>query len=333
LKLQDRISLLYQLNVHLGENDSPLEEIKYHANRQNGWFVPDFMNLAIENIRKNFLQPEKLEALANHYQVPQFQENPKTVGITMAGNIPLVGFHDFLTIFLSGHRQRIKPSSKDELLIKYIIGFLASIDPRVNEYVALSERLKGCDAYIATGSNNSARYFEYYFGKYPHIIRRNRTSAAVLTGNESSEELDLLADDMLLYFGLGCRNVSRLFVPGKYDFVPLLRTLNKFSWMKDHNKYRNNYDYQLSLYILNNRYYMSNDAVLMVEDDGLFSPISQVNYSFYDDDKVPETNYFPLEYLQCLCGGDGIAFGQAQSPSLTDYADGVDTMAFALQLI
>ena len=332
MKLQDRISLLYQLNVHLGENDSTLEDIKHLANRQNGWFVPEFINLAIENIRKNYLVTEKLEAWANQYYIPDNQVNTKTVGITMAGNIPLVGLHDFLTIFLSGHKQRIKPSSKDEVLIKHIVEFLASIEPRVNDYVTFSERLNGCDAYIATGSNNSARYFEYYFGKYPHIIRRNRTSAAVLTGNESPEELNFLADDMLLYFGLGCRNVSRLFVPRNYNFVPLLRTLDKFSWMKDHNKYRNNYDYQLSLYILNNRYYMSNDAVLLVEDDGLFSPISQVNYSFYEDDTVPGTNFFPLEDIQCFCGGDGIAFGQAQSPSLRDYADGVDTMAFALQL-
>lgn len=332
MKLQDRIELLYQLNVYLGENGSDLEEIKHRANRQNGWFVPDFIHLAIENIRKNFLVPDKPEAWANQYNIPERQVNPKTVGVTMAGNIPLVGFHDFLTIFLSGHKQRIKPSSKDELLIKHIVEILIGLDERVNDYISFSERLNGCEAYIATGSNNSARYFEYYFGKYPHIIRRNRTSAAVLTGNESPEELNLLADDMLLYFGLGCRNVSRLFVPRNYDFVPLLRTLDKFNWMKDHNKYRNNYDYQLSLYILNNRYYMSNDAVLMVEDDGLFSPISQVNYSFYDEGNLPGTHTFPTEDLQCLCGGDGFAFGQAQSPSLTDYADGVDTMAFALQL-
>jgi hypothetical protein len=192
--------------------------------------------------------------------------------------------------------------------------------------------LKGCDGYIATGSNNSARYFEQYFSKYPHIIRRNRTTVAILTGDETREELNNLSDDVHQYFGLGCRNVTRLFVPAGYDFVPLLDSFNKYKYFADHHKYKNNYDYQLSIALLNNIYYMTNGSTLMIENDAIFSAISQLNYSYYNNrDEVLKTLAGNAD-IQCITGHGGIAFGQSQRPGLLDYADGVDTMQFLLTL-
>lgn len=331
MKLQQRISALYDLGQYLQNNGSEWQHAKQEAFVHNPWFIPGFIELALQNIVRFFLGRKVLEQWADQYNIPEQNENPLTVGLTMAGNIPLVGFHDWLTLFMAGQRQVIKPSSKDEILIKRIVAYLHEAYPETRGYFSFADRLTGCDAYIATGSNNSGRYFEYYFGKYPHIIRRNRTSAAILTGQETADELGKLADDMLLYFGLGCRNVSKIFVPAGYSFEPLLRAMDKYNWMKDHTKFRNNYDYQLSLLILNNTYYMSSEAVLLVENKELFSPISQINYEFYDTEpqNLPESF---SDSLQCVCGPGRVPFGLAQQPSLTDYADDVDTMQFALNL-
>jgi hypothetical protein len=198
----------------------------------------------------------------------------------MAGNIPLVGFHDFLSCFISGHRQFIKLSAKDSWLFPAILEFLTKKEPAFSELAETASLLRGMDAYIATGSNNSARYFDYYFGNYPSLIRRNRTSIALLDGNETVDELEKLADDVFLYFGLGCRNVTQIRVPENYDFVPLLQAFRKYQWMADNNKYKNNYDYRLSLAILNKLYYMSNDCLLLLENDSPFSPIAVLHYRY-----------------------------------------------------
>ena len=250
----------------------------------------------------------------------------------MAGNIPLVGFHDLLCVFISGHKAIIKPSSKDDVLIKHLGKKLTEWDHRVSDLISFEEMLKNCDAYIATGSNNSARYFEYYFKKYPHIIRRNRTSVAVLDGDETRKELDNLADDVHLYFGMGCRNVTKIFVPNDYDFVTLLDSFKKYNYFKDHHKYRNNYDYYLTLHILNRKFYMTNESIILVENPSIFSPISQLNYEFYTDKGQVRKTLESLEDLQCAVGHDYIPFGQAQLPSLTDYADGIDTVKFLTEL-
>ncbi len=223
MKLQERISTLLHLGEYLSANGEQWQETKRRATLANPWFIPTFIDLAVENIVRFFLQKEALENWANQYAIPEENPAPVRVGLTMAGNIPLVGFHDWLTLFLAGQQVIIKPSSKDEILIKHIAAMLADYNPIITGFMQFADRLTGCDAFIATGSNNSGRYFEYYFGKYPHIIRRNRTSAAILTGNETKEDLSLLADDMLLYFGLGCRNVSKLYVPRHYSWEPLLR--------------------------------------------------------------------------------------------------------------
>jgi hypothetical protein len=333
LKLQQRLDLLKYLKDYLSIPNNTLKAAIDKAYNQNTWFVHEFIYRAVNNIATHLLEHEKLEQWTETYRIPETNPNPQTVGITMAGNIPLVGFHDWLCGFISGNRLLIKPSSKDTVLISHLVETLSSKFTAFAPTVQFAERLNGCDAYIATGSNNTSRYFEYYFGKYPNIIRKNRTSAAVLTGYETTTQLEGLADDMLSYFGLGCRNVTRLFVPQGYDFGALLAALGQYGWMRDHDKFKNNYDYNLSLLLLNNRYYMTDGTILLVEDEALFSPIAQVNYSFYQPGTTPaQLADAHLQSLQCLCGSGLLPLGQAQQPGLSDYADGVDTLAFMLGL-
>jgi hypothetical protein len=251
-----------------------------------------------------------------------------------------------LSIFISGHRQTIKPSSRDEVLIRRLVGQLQQLDPRIADYVSFAERLNGRDAYIATGSNNSARYFDYYFAKYPHLIRRNRTSAAILTGRETAGELEGLANDVYQYFGLGCRNVTKLYVPEKYDFIPLLEAFRKYDFLGDYAKYKHNYDYQLTILLLNKKYYMTNGTILLEENSSFFTPISVLNYEYYQPDldlevagvePIVSKSSLLLDLagntdVQCIVGEGGIPFGKAQAPALNDYADGVDTLQFLRDL-
>lgn len=330
MNLQNRINLLAALGNLLKKNTEEWQAVKHKASIINGWFTPEFIDVALNNIIEQFLDPDKLSAWADHYHLDD-NITKKQVGIVMAGNIPLVGFHDFLCAFICGHKQLIKLSSKDNVLLPYVTEKMTELDTDANSLIAYAEMLKGCDAYIATGSNNSARYFEYYFSKYPSIIRRNRTSVAVLTGNETMETLEKLANDIHIFFGLGCRNVTKIFVPEEYDFVPLLQSFHHYKYFADHHKYRNNYDYNLAIQIMNNRFYMTNEATLLVESDSVFSPISQLNYSFYNDKNTLLKSLQGNNDIQCIAG-ESIPFGQAQIPTLTDYADGIDTVEFLLSL-
>ena len=239
-----------------------------------------------------------------------------------------MGFHDFLCVFISGHQQTIKASSKDDVLIKFLVKKLYEWEITVQNYVGFAENLKKCDAYIATGSNNSSRYFDYYFGKYPNIIRKNRTSVAVLDGTESEQDLDNLSDDIQLYYGLGCRNVTKLYVPKNYNFIPLLNALRKFEHYFLYHKYKHNYDYQLAIQMMGNKFYMTNETVVFAENESIFSPVSQVNYEFYEDRTAVSKKLQLNNDIQCIVGKGFTAFGTTQQPSLTDYADGIDTMAF-----
>lgn len=331
MNIENRVDLLVKMGDYLLMNNEELQSAKHKAQIQNAWFTQEFIDLAIKNIAENFLQKNLLEAWINQYQI-QDNIQPKKIGIIMAGNIPMVGFHDFLCVFIYGHKAIIKPSSKDEVLIKHLAKKISEWNNEAEHYIVFAENLKGCDAYIATGSNNSSRYFEYYFGKYPNIIRRNKTSVAILKGNESENDLELLANDIQQYYGMGCRNVTHLFVPKNYDFVPMLNALKKYDYFKDFNKYKNNYDYYLALLILNNKFYMTNESIILTESDTVFAPVSQINYSFYDDVKQLEKSLQHNENIQCIVGEGFIPFGKSQSPSLTDYADGVDTMQFLKQL-
>jgi hypothetical protein len=332
MNLQQRADLMKRLGEYILSTDSQWLTAKQKASVENGWFTPEFIDLATTNIAQAMLTPAALQTWITQYNIPATNPAPKNVGIVMAGNIPLVGFHDFLCVFISGHRQTIKPSSKDEVLIRHLVQQLHTWEPATEALIAFQPMLKGCDAYIATGSNNSARYFDYYFSKYPHIIRRNRTSVAILNGDETGEDLALLADDVYQYFGLGCRNVTKLYLPEGYDFVPLLDTFRKYNYLADHFKYKNNYDYQLALLLLNKVYYMSNESILLQENDGLFSPISQLHFSYYKDEQEVAATLRASEDVQCIVGRKYTPFGQAQQPSLTDYADGIDTLQFLLSL-
>lgn len=321
-----------RLGEYLDHNEPALALAKEKAFRENNWFIPEFVDLSIRNIRDRFLRAEALQELIDRYSIPGENNEPVTVGLVMAGNIPLVGFHDLLCIFLTGHHARMKPSSKDEALIRHLAATLAELAPEAAPYLQFAELLKGCDAYIATGSNNTARYFEHYFRNYPSIIRKNRTSVAILNGKETPGELEALADDVFRYFGLGCRNVTKLYVPEGYDFVPLLNAFRKYDHLIHHNKFKNNYDYHLAVHMLNSRYYMSSGSLVLVEDESPFSPISQLHYACYANEGEVRRQLLQDDSIQCVVGRHGLPFGQAQCPSLTDYADGADTISFLLSL-
>ncbi|HMT75485.1 MAG TPA: acyl-CoA reductase [Chitinophagaceae bacterium] len=332
MKLPYRINLLSGLGNYMLSGEPGWQEAKSKASRENGWFTPEFIDIAVQNIVSRFLQKNILEEWTSLLPDDLPEEKVKTVGIVMAGNIPLVGFHDFLSVFVSGHKAIIKLSARDKELIKHLVEKMIEWEPLLEGYIRFEEMLKGCDAYIATGSNNSSRYFDYYFGKYPHIIRKNRTSVAILTGNETAEELDLLSDDVFQYFGLGCRNVTKLYVPEAYDFIPLLEAFKKYNHLADHHKFKNNYDYNLALHILNKKFYMTNGSILLVESPSVFSPISQLNYEYYKNADDLMKALADSEEIQCITGKGHIPFGSAQCPAITDYADGADTLAFLKNL-
>jgi hypothetical protein len=331
MDLQNRIYAVAELGEFMQSSHKDWINAKTKAFQHNPWFLPDFIDLSANNIVQNFLKTDLIKSWLDTYDLPTNPVSIKKVGIVMAGNIPLVGFHDFLCCFLSGHQQVIKLSSKDAFLLPAIIHFLKERYPASEELIRQDTMLRGLDAYIATGSSNSARYFDYYFGKYPSLIRRNKTSVAILDGHESNDDLERLADDVFQFFGLGCRNVTKIFVPEGYDFVPLLNAFRKYLWMADHNKYKNNYDYRLSLAILNKLFYMTNDCILLLENESDFSPISVLHYSFYKNSE-PEISDRENENLQIIVGRNHNPFGISQQPGLADYADGTDTMNFLQSL-
>lgn len=333
LSLSQKIALLAKLGNYMLSENEEWTAVKQKTTLHNSWFIPEFVEAATRSIGGQFLREARLQEWTAKYDLSSSSpDNTKTVGIVMAGNLPAVGFHDLLCGFLSGHRIVLKLSSKDKVLLPHFIEKLAEWEPAVKEQISIAERLNGCDAYIATGSNNAARYFHQYFGKYPHIIRRNRTSVAVLEGSESAEELQKLADDLLVYFGRGCRNVTKLFVPEGYDFVPLLGAMEKYDFLKDFHHYKNNFDYQLSLLLLNKARYMTNDLVLLQRHTSPFSAVGVVHYDFYSDKKALAASFAENEDLQCVVGHEYIPFGKTQAPGPADYADGVDTMAFLTAL-
>ena len=329
----------------LGNTNHPLNEQFYsefadlieHSYVENAWFTPSHVRASIAGIC-TFLDKEKLNKWLANYAISD-ENTGIRVAVIMAGNIPMVGFHDMLSVLISGHHFIGKLSSKDNRLLDFIARLLGEIQPEFNSLITFkNERLDGkqdFDAIIATGSNNSARYFEAYFGKYPNIIRRNRNSVALLTGKETEEELHNLGQDVFLYFGLGCRNVSKLYVPENYDITKLLDTWQDYAPAVDHNKYTNNHDYQRSLYLMNAVKHYDNGFLLLKEDIAIASPIAVLFYEHYKDiEQVKIKLTENKENIQCIVGqmDDTIPFGKAQQPGLNDYADKVDTMAFLSQL-
>ncbi|MFK8036866.1 MAG: acyl-CoA reductase [Crocinitomicaceae bacterium] len=300
------------------------------AKVHNGWFTIDNIFQALSGI-SIWLKKESLNDWLINYNIESLQS--KTVGLIMAGNIPLVGFHDFLAVFLSGHHSKIKLSSDDNILWPIIIEILIELNPEFEQTITVVEKLERFDAVIATGSNNSATYFESYFGKYPHIIRKNRTSIAVLTGEESSDELRELGKDIFSYFGLGCRNVTQLLVPKDYDLTKFFESIYIYNDIINHNKYANNYDYNKAIYLLNQEDLLDNNFLLVRRSKDLNSPIGVLfrhEYNSNEDIKTYISDH--KNDIQAIIGKNFIPFGQSQSPGLMDYADGVDTMSFLTKL-
>lgn len=316
--------------------EDELERLCNGASARNSWFIASHVRQALNGIA-HMLAPDALRQWLAAYDLPVAQ--PKTIGVIMAGNIPLAGFHDFLCVLLSGHRLAAKMSSQDNFLLRQLAEMLFETMPELRERVQWAEQLKAADAIIATGSDNSSRYFQYYFGKYPHIIRQNRVSAAVLDGSETPEELAGLAYDAMMYFGLGCRSIAKLFVPEDYDFTPFLQQTEKLADLVDNHKYRNNYDYQKSIFLVNRVPHLDSGFILLNENEALASPMSVIYYQYYRSrEEVMQLLAAQADKLQCVAAHDNrlfsrtVAFGQTQMPGIADYADGTDTMAFLLQV-
>jgi len=305
----------------------------------NPWFTPQWINRALMGISL-MLEPEVLEKWLSAYTgIPVEESGELTVGLVLAGNIPMVGFHDILCVLAAGHSVLAKTSSKDERLIKALAEVLKHIDPDLGMRIIITEdQLKGMDAIIATGSNNSARYFEYYFRKYPHIIRKNRNGVAVLTGDESQEELRGLGEDIFSYFGMGCRNVTKIYVPEDYDLKVLLGVLDDFTELTQHNKYANNVDYHRSLYLMNQVEFLDNGITLLKEDTAIASPAGVVFYERYSEiGDVQQLLLKHEEEIQCTVSVHPdiikrVGPGKTQEPMPWEYADGVDTISFLTQL-
>jgi hypothetical protein len=337
MTLSERIEVLGQLGDHLLGRDEYLEAVIKRTAFHNGWFTEESQQEAIRGIAQHFLNRERLEAWLERYELTPSE--PKKTGIVMAGNIPLVGFHDWLCVFVTGHRAQVKLSDKDPYLFPYFMKLLEQFDARTAAYTEIAERLKGFDAVIATGSNNAARYFEAYFSRYPHIIRKNRNGVAVLTGEESPEDLLRLGKDVFRYYGLGCRNVAKLYVPKDYNFDPLLEALYEYRRVVLNPKYKNNFDYNYALFILNMVEFKSNGCILLLENPSLQSRISCLHYEQYLDlEEVSGGLQQRAEEVQCTVALPGkldwgtFEFGKAQEPALWDYPDGVDTIAFLTTL-
>jgi hypothetical protein len=258
--------------------------------------------------------------------------------LILAGNIPLVGFHDFLSVLLSGHKVLVKTASNDQHLIKFLARYLVTVAPEMENYITFTDgKLENFDAVIATGSNNTARYFEFYFKDKPSIIRKNRNSVALLTGTESQEDLVRLGEDIFRYYGLGCRNVSKLFVPKDYDFQPFFKAIYEYKDVIFYEKYSNNYDYNKAVFLMSNFKLLDNEFLTLKEDSSYTSPISSVFYEYYDDlEQVTLRLENDKDQIQCVVSNgltpNSIPFGKTQQPELWDYADNVDTLHFLLQI-
>lgn len=340
LTLAERRALLVRLGDHLRRNeDEFLHALQQRTYHNNLWFTVENQQRAVRAIAEQMLDPRPLDRWLARYDIPPQPERVLTVGIIPAGNIPLVGWHDVLCVFLCGHRSNIKPSSKDVFVLPYLLRLLGDWDERAKNYFQLTDRLTDFDAVIATGSNNSARYFETYFGKVPHIIRRNRNAVAVLTGRETDEQLAALGEDIFTYFGMGCRNVAKLYLPRDYDLNHLLETLHEHRELVRHSKYKNNFDYNFAVYTLNSTPFYNNGCVMLTENEAIQSRIAALHYEYYESvAELQQTLQARREEIQVIVSGmdlpelETVDFGQAQQPYPWQYPDGVDVIEFLLNI-
>lgn len=314
------------------ENSSVIDGWAEQAYRTNNWFVPGNVRYALEAIGAMLADRTALQDWYASY--PKAAASAK-IGVVMAGNIPAVGFQDLLCVLISGHRLLVKPSKDDYVLTRLILDKLCEIEPAFRDYIRFVERINEADAYIATGSDNTARYFEYYFSSKPHIIRKNRVSVAVLNGAETSAELEGLCADIFRYYGLGCRNVSKLFVPAGYDFSPLYESAESFrDYAVHHHKYFNNYEYNKSILLVNGEDHLDNGYLLIQRSGKFASPLSMVYFDEYENlESVRNELAVNASKIQCVVSGCDLGtpvvkFGESQYPGLRDYPDGVDIMEF-----
>ena len=311
------------------------ESLIIRSQHHNGWFTEDQVRFAVSSWA-DALTEQNLNKWLDGYNI--VYKEPKTVALVLAGNIPLVGFHDFISVLVTGNKALVKLSSNDQKLLPFLAKYLIAKEQNLAPLIEFTEgKLENFDAVIATGSNNTARYFEYYFKNKSSIIRKNRNSAAVLTGNETKEELTALGEDIFRYFGLGCRNVSKLFVPKDYDFKDFFEAIFPYGEVIHYEKYANNYDYNKAVFLMSNFKLLDNGFLTLKEDDGYSSPISSVFYEKYDNlEELKAKLYTESEQIQCIASSglieNSIAFGQTQKPALWDYADNVDTISFLLKI-
>ena len=334
MNLKERISLFSSLGNLISDKDNPSINTSFHRIKtSNPWFSKENISLSLSSISKMLTE----EALIDWTSKYDFKStlNEKKVFIIMAGNLPLVGFHDFLSVLISGNVAVVKLSSKDNILPRILIELMISIDHRISEYINIVDNIidLNVDAVIATGSDNSSKYFDYYFKGFKSIIRKNRRSVAILDGSESENQLESLADDVFSYFGLGCRSVSKVYIPVDYDLNKLFKSFFKYNPIINHIKYANNYDYNKTIFLMNKEKLLDNGFVIFKEDQSIQSPVATIFYEYYNS-RVDLNNYINSNrnLFQCIVSNKDIPFGHSQFPKLTDYADQKDTIEFLLSI-
>lgn len=335
MTLTERIDSLATLGFQWSSSAFDLDHLIRTAHHQNNWFTPESVRQAVNGVL-GFLAPEVLHNWVQAYDLSNI--SAKKIGVVMAGNIPLVGFHDWLCVLISGHALYAKLSSQDQVLIKALSAALIAIDSRWQSQIHFVERLNDVDAVIATGSDNTARYFHQYFAAKPHIIRKNRSSVAVLTGEETVADIQALGNDIFSYYGLGCRSISKIFVPKNFSVASVYDHLEGFAAVQDNHKYKNNYDYNRSIFLINQTPHFDNNFLLMQESTDLVSPIGVLYFERYENIEtlslVLEAQRDKIQVIASLSPVfvGAVSLGKTQVPEITDYADGVDTMDFLVKL-
>ena len=337
MTLPERIEALIWLGTQILNEDEYFEALKNRSFHNNNWLTKENIDLALTAIQQEFLQKEKLEQWVKAYDLPN-NNLPKRIGLIMVGSRPLANFHDLICIFICGHHALIRLSEDDKFLLPFLITKLTDQFPDAAEYFEVIEKMENFDAIIANGNKTSKRYFKTYFGKYPNIIRENKVGIAVLYGTESLEDLAALGKDFFSFFGLGRRSVSKIYVPEGYDFVPLLEAFHEFKEIVLHNKYKNNFDYNYTLHLLNNVEYKANGCVMLLEDEALRSRISNLHYEFYQKENLQDLLEKDREEIECVMSNlpienfKVISFGKSISPNLTDYDGGDDVIDFLKEI-
>ena len=334
--LTDRIDALSELGNRLMESPK-IQQSYSEAIAQNPWFTLENIDRALSSIQKNYLDNHLLSQWSSQYPIQD--QSRKKVGLVLAGNIPLVGIHDIISVFISGHTSIIKYSNKDKVLLSNLIAELIDIEPEASDYFVDVDQLKNIDAVIATGGDTAATHFQYYFSKYPHIIRKNRSSIGIISIDDSEESLSGIGEDIFTYFGLGCRNISKLYLPKDFDIQILFKSIASYGDVIHHNKYKNNYDYSNAIYLLGKKEFLTNNFLIVREDEALSSRIACLHTERYDNEKrlVEELDLIKDD-IQCFASSKPIQdlpftrIGSCQNPQLTDYADRVDTLHFLTQL-